>query len=1343
MAIGRISGSVLKSNLTRNGTDLAFETNLLYLDVTNSRIGIGISEPTQQLHVNGTTLTTALSVTGSSTLDGVTITDNTISTNASNSDLELSANGSGTVKISGINFPTTDGSNGQVIQTDGSGNLTFAESSGGGGGNNTAVTQFSFNKLTTTQTVVDEFDINEYRGAVYHVGINDITNSLIGTTTVNVVHNSTTSFISQYRTNEDSTNLVTFTTSISGTKVRLLASANAQSSHVNLKFYRIALGDHHTTVANTNSKIIVSSTSILSSATTIDQFTATDIRSAKYYILIKNGTNEDYQLSELSLVHDGSTVYINDYGKTSTNANQYPATFSADISGSSVNLKATAGGGVESTATMYRLDLGSTTKLGEYDNAVYGKVTDREIRTVEINSDTTFGTSVGIGTTSKVIDQFTKTDYDSAYYFAVTKNLTDDELGTAQISLVHDGTTAFVSSGGVVNTGASSDQLTYSASLSGSTVSLDATGTTASNSVSFYRINLGDNTAASSGAPTSKIINLDVDSAVENLDTWSASVYRGARYFISCSSDNGELSNIEAMVVHNGSDAFISSFNENFTGNNSLITLSADVSGGNVRLRASCNTNTVVKMYRIILGDSETATTGTYNNLLDSVTVSSGATAIDTIDTSNYVGAHYVVVGNNSSEGASSISDVYVVTDGSDAYVGSSSVSTKGTDQLTFTASLSNGTITLNAQSTSGSSTTVNAYRTHLDVPTGGDGVVTLDKFSTYAIRSATYFISIEGDSEYQNSEITLTNDGSDSYITEQVVRSGSSDLVTFTADVSSGEARLIMSGNTGNNTVRFARMYVEEPLMYRATNDSSNNLYANASNFTLSDSLASFAGATGALTLPNGTTAQRPTGANGMLRYNTSLSRYEKWDGSEFVDILATTTAAADTDNTSSPTPETGLGTAQSVIDQFSTSSFDSAYYYAVTRDEINNDVATERYTLVHNDSQAFVSSSNGVQSGSADHMSVDADISGGNVRLLATGASVVNSVSLFRIGLGDSTTASSSGNTATILNTDVDSAVENLDTWSATTYRGAKYFISVSAANGELSNLEAVVVTDGSDAYISIYNEIFTGNDSLLTLSADVSSGSVRLRASGNTPNCNVKMYRILLGDSETTATGDTIKTVGASSVSSSATSIDTFSTESVTGAQYVVVGYNSAEGAASISEVHVVTDGSDAYVSSGPIVSSKDSDQLTFTASLSGTTVTVSAASTSGGSTTVNAWRVSLLRTESGASTSEQVLITPEQTITGAKTFDSPIALTVGSDPATVADKAHIYAKDEAASAEVYVRDEAGNVTKISPHNAQGEWEYYSKNTRTGKTVRVNMEEMIRDIEKLTGKTYIKDE
>ena len=77
MAIGRISGSVLKSNLTRNGTDLAFETNLLYLDVTNSRIGIGTSEPTTALQVNGTVTATTFAgnLTGTVTGNASTATE--------------------------------------------------------------------------------------------------------------------------------------------------------------------------------------------------------------------------------------------------------------------------------------------------------------------------------------------------------------------------------------------------------------------------------------------------------------------------------------------------------------------------------------------------------------------------------------------------------------------------------------------------------------------------------------------------------------------------------------------------------------------------------------------------------------------------------------------------------------------------------------------------------------------------------------------------------------------------------------------------------------------------------------------------------------------------------------------------------------------------------------------------------------------------------------------------------------------------------------------------------------------------------------------------------------------
>ena len=54
MAIGRITGQMLSANLARSGTDLTFETNLLALDVTNSRVGIGTATPGTTLHVSAT-----------------------------------------------------------------------------------------------------------------------------------------------------------------------------------------------------------------------------------------------------------------------------------------------------------------------------------------------------------------------------------------------------------------------------------------------------------------------------------------------------------------------------------------------------------------------------------------------------------------------------------------------------------------------------------------------------------------------------------------------------------------------------------------------------------------------------------------------------------------------------------------------------------------------------------------------------------------------------------------------------------------------------------------------------------------------------------------------------------------------------------------------------------------------------------------------------------------------------------------------------------------------------------------------------------------------------------------
>lgn len=70
-----------------------------------------------------------------------------------------------------------------------------------------------------------------------------------------------------------------------------------------------------------------------------------------------------------------------------------------------------------------------------------------------------------------------------------------------------------------------------------------------------------------------------------------------------------------------------------------------------------------------------------------------------------------------------------------------------------------------------------------------------------------------------------------------------------------------------------------------------------------------------------------------------------------------------------------------------------------------------------------------------------------------------------------------------------------------------------------------------------------------------------------------------------------------------------------------------------------------------------------------------------------------------------------------------------------------KAKIYSKEVSGKEEVFVKDENGNETQISPHDPEtGEWRYYSKNIKTGKVVEVNMEKLVKAVEKLTGEKFM---
>jgi len=66
-------------------------------------------------------------------VDNLKMDGNTLSSTDTNGNINVTPNGTGKVVLDGLNWPTADGSADQVIETDGSGNLSFATVSGGTG----------------------------------------------------------------------------------------------------------------------------------------------------------------------------------------------------------------------------------------------------------------------------------------------------------------------------------------------------------------------------------------------------------------------------------------------------------------------------------------------------------------------------------------------------------------------------------------------------------------------------------------------------------------------------------------------------------------------------------------------------------------------------------------------------------------------------------------------------------------------------------------------------------------------------------------------------------------------------------------------------------------------------------------------------------------------------------------------------------------------------------------------------------------------------------------------------------------------------------------------------------
>lgn len=92
-----VAGQMLNANLWRGTANLAFQSDLVYLDVVNNRVGINTSTPTVAFEVNGN------ATVGNITTNSVNSTNTLAINTAANGNVVITPNGVGITKIIGTN----------------------------------------------------------------------------------------------------------------------------------------------------------------------------------------------------------------------------------------------------------------------------------------------------------------------------------------------------------------------------------------------------------------------------------------------------------------------------------------------------------------------------------------------------------------------------------------------------------------------------------------------------------------------------------------------------------------------------------------------------------------------------------------------------------------------------------------------------------------------------------------------------------------------------------------------------------------------------------------------------------------------------------------------------------------------------------------------------------------------------------------------------------------------------------------------------------------------------------------------------------------------------------------
>ena len=322
--------------------------------------------------------------------------------------------------------------------------------------------QFNSNPRSTKFSVVDTFKASEIRSKKYFAYIFD--RRFIGEkqfSIASLIHNDNFGFLNQYGTVYSVSDLGYFDFIVDGLDAQLLFFPNKfKNNDYSINLISFDIKDSISGIGSTDlgdSVKIKSSTKTLASGTS----TSTNLiginstsRSSKIVLQYGAVDNSYFEYDELTLIHDGTTVDILEYGQLSTDTLLAQGsiglgTYNAYLSGSELKLDLTPNVGLGVTVNVNAVSI----ELADSSSSTIGS---EVLKTGKLESAIT---SIASSTSpvSTVIAEY-EDPYAAAYYIVSLEDTTNNQYQVSEIVIISDGTTSFMSEFGENHTGSSLGQ---------------------------------------------------------------------------------------------------------------------------------------------------------------------------------------------------------------------------------------------------------------------------------------------------------------------------------------------------------------------------------------------------------------------------------------------------------------------------------------------------------------------------------------------------------------------------------------------------------------------------------------------------------------------------------------------------------------------------------------------------------------------------------------------------------------------------------------------------------------------------------------------------------------------